>query len=348
MNKAQKKIIGISIASCAVLSIFASTAWVIVESSNIVPRDTSLNKYSNLTSALAWNNGLFIPQKMSISDWINVNVPSKMLVEKTNNNSFILYLYTDPGTALSGKKPINQDKMLKIYKEQTDFSILKTLNSMPDSPLICKIFITENTQNLYSYKITLNDELNGKLIDNINDYTLIESTVQYENSKIKNIDVKNSIFKTENISFLDNSALVEDNYKLTYSSKVVGSNNTNETLYSTAIESLTSDGFVKTLEFTKKTSNENSSFDFSYTSFINNSQKTLTTKYTAVNSNTNPNYKLYNLSQSHNGTQIGKKNYQSEWLSITNNTLPSFHLPQELPFIEFYNNIDFFRTNNKK
>lgn len=352
MNKAQKKIVGISIASCAVLSIFASASWAIVQSSNIVPRDTSLNKYSNLTNALTWNNGVFKPQTMSVSDWININVPSKMLVEKTNDNSFILYLYTDPSVTVSqDAKPINSAEMIKIYKNSnSDITQLKKLNSMPDSPLICKIFITQNTPNLYSFKLTLNDELNTNLVQDKNDYTLIESTVQYDGNNIKNINVKNSIFKKENIEFLNNEALIEDKHKLKYSAETNGSADTNETIYKTVLETLTPNGWARTLEFSKKTSNKNSSFDFTYTSIsiINQSQNSLTTKYTAISSNTNPNFNLYNLSHSHNGKPYDKVKYQNEWLSITNDSSPLFHLPQVVPFLEFYNNIDFFRTNSKR
>lgn len=343
MNKAQKKILGVTALSVAIIAVFGTSAWAIIDSSS--PKNTktdSFTKFQNATKYLEWNNGKFEPGKLSIFDWINLNMPKKLLVEEFEQKQIISF-YTEP----------NPDQKIDYNKFNSNgIKEFRDLDQSVNSPLICRFIIEENNENTYSFKIALNEFFikfqngsnqntntsveNPVIFDSIikfkgNQVTSIKAVSESELAVNYDLDIKDGVgdLGLFNLRFFDQVSDGNANQKKQTSRVEVKLKDRNDVLI----------GWERELTLAKE-AKDSSDEKFSIKLF--NSAQSIETTYNLLNNkqeDQESNSKFYQINYTINSATPTKAVYQSNWKVHGGDRFANFHLENEIGFIGFLNNI---------
>lgn len=311
MYKSRQKAIGVAAISVLVLSAFAIGSWAIIDASYKNPRgDAKLSYYSGVTQYL--NRGGLLDgslniNSLSINDWINLNMPTKVLFEKTNNG-FDGYYYTFDNNSTAPKtrdelKKLNNDINAKAFIAKVSFSI---------------------GNNSYSYSVSTRDFLNQK------DVELGRSTLTFTDSNFTQLKSMSSITPTSDFSsnFVDGK-LQLGSYSLSYEKSDSSSNSYTFDIHSNVSNSLVFGTSITTTSdagFSIKNSTNGSSNNYITSTYSVQTESTIDDSQ-----NTTNDYLLYNVSHSLGSTPLSTRaNYMSNWRVSGENQFAKFHLPNEI------------------
>lgn len=312
MYKSRQKAIGVAAISVLVLSAFAIGSWAIIDASYKNPRgDAKLSYYSGITQYLnrgGTMDGSLNINSLSINDWINLNMPTKVLFEKTNNGfDGFYYTFDDNSKAPKTKEELmklNNDVKSKSFIARVSFSIVGSS---------------------YSYSVFSKDFLNNKEVK------LGSTTLNFSDSNFSTIKSITTETPTSNFSenFIDGKVTI-GSYSLLYSK----SNDANLS-YDFNVNSNVSSSLVFGTTITPISSGNG----FSIKNTSNGSSNNITSTYAEQvdstkedqNTTTPKNHIIYNVSHSLGTTPITTRaNYMSNWRVSGENQYAKFHLPNEI------------------
>lgn len=130
MYKSRKKIIAVGCVSVIVLVGFGVGAWAIIDASYKNPTgDATQSKYYGATEYLSGSNGQFDVNTMSVSDWINYNMPQTLLVTQNSDGSKTLDFYnvsynanSDLDTFVNNNKYTNLIAEIKLQSTASSYN----------------------------------------------------------------------------------------------------------------------------------------------------------------------------------------------------------------------------------
>ncbi len=333
MYKSRQKIIGVSLASFVVLAGFAIGSWAIIDASNRMPRgDANVSRYQGLTKYLG--DGSLNINKMSISDWVNLNYPTKILVEGLDSANYSLYYFTTPDQTALG---INE----ATWTQLKDPVKLLELTKTPSSPLICKIEVKEEN-NSYTYSVKMNEYYTNGVDPLL--ATLTYSFSDENKTSITSFSTSGININKQPLSVV-NDVVTYDNYSMKYTHSA---SNNDRIDYKMDVSSLSgSKDIVYSWELRTTPSNNFNNFQV-----INTGTKTDSINATGIYStytnqqidstdtNAANNYKIYNIAHqtiagNTPGASINKQTYQTWWITENDNTIPKLHLPNSIGLISF-------------
>lgn len=306
MYKSRKKMIGVITISSLTLVGFALGSWAIIDSTMPKKQEVSkvlAQKLVGLTEYLGEEN-VFNIRETSIYNWINYNMPSKVLIEKTSENSEDIYIYTNPNSILKEEFKITD------FNSFNDYDKLKAINNHQVTNLVVKIE-SSWTSDSTSYKFFIKDVSAADKYFEYAKYTML-----YDETKVKGIS----------ISYSPQIKQAKNGYNKTFDA--YGETEINESKLSFKLEEnkLTSE--------IKKENNQNVSTSyFKSESIADAKTQSLELKRYSTTSDTDPlttrltkpstqqakedsNYVIYNVGHSKGGTnytEANKNNYQSLW-----------------------------------
>lgn len=314
MYKSRQKAIGVAVISVAVLSAFAIGSWAIIDASYKNPRgDAKLSYYSGVTQYLNRGgtlDGSLNINSLSINDWINLNMPTRVLFEKTTNG-FDGYYYTFDENS---KAPKTKDELMKLNNDANAKAFIARISF--------SIF-----GNSYNYSVFTKDFLNNKEVE------LGSLKLEFTDSNFTTLKSMTSKTPTSDFSenFIDGKLTI-GSYELSYQNDSSAENNIS---YSFNVKSNVSNSlfFGTSIKPTSTTQ------AFSINNSVNGtSNNTITSTYSIVSestiaddSATPKNYILYNVSHSLGSTPLSTRaNYMSNWRVSGDNQFAKFHLPNEI------------------
>lgn len=143
MYKSRKKIIGVGCVSAVVLVGFGVGAWAIIDASYKNPSgDATQSKYYGATEYLSENNGQLDINTMSVSDWINYNMPKTLVVNENSDGSKVLDFYNTS------------------FSATTTNTLENFINTNKYKNLIAEVKL-QSTANSYNYKVYTNPYAEG-------------------------------------------------------------------------------------------------------------------------------------------------------------------------------------------
>lgn len=331
MYKSRKKIIAVGCISVVVLVGFGVGAWAIVEASYKNPTgDATQTKYYGATEYLGDNNGQLDINTMSISDWINFNMPQTLIVNTNTDGSKTLDFYNVTyGNASS------LDSFVNTYKYKS---------------LIAEIKLQNPSSTSYDYTVYTNPYAGGN-----NPYELVSSnnSISGTNISIDNklawsdkdiaITLNNTSSTTDPASDTNSNTQTVTNeymssqsysgYSLKYTDKEVttlDSNNQQTGGTSTRTFSVTNGNNIYTETYVKQLTANNNNFSITYNGPLNSS---LTATYTYNTISGTSSY-YYGISYTNNsGTSITSISmYQNMWY---NNNSWQMSLPKDISLFFF-------------
>lgn len=326
MYKSRQKAIGVAAISIVVLSAFAIGSWAIIDASYKNPRgDAKLSYYSGVTQYLnrgGTMDGSLNVNSLSINDWINLNMPTKVLFEKTNTG-FDGYYYTfdDNSKAPTTKddlKKLNDDVNAKAFIAKVSFSISGSSYSYS---VFTKDFLNNKEIELGNLNLTFTDSNFTKLKSIISKTPTSDFSSDFVNDKLTigsySLEYKNDSTNENNISYSFN----------------VNSNVSNSLFFGTSINVNNSGGpfSIKSISGTGTNDTIISSYAIQQNSskiVDGDTSKELTI---ADNETSIDNFLIYNVSHSLGSTPLTTRvSYMSNWRALGENQFAKFHLPNEI------------------
>lgn len=322
MYKSRKKILAVSGISVVVLSGFAIGAWAIIDASYKNPSGDALQaKYYGATEYLSDNGagGQLDINTMSISDWINYNMPQTVVVTKNNNTtSYDFYTANYTGNDLSAF----------IKQNGTNSLIARVnLNTATNSSYSYEVYTNPNVSNQFvgssnttknGNSITMTNKFgwsNNETSVDFNKYGQTETKDEYNASNIKTSTTTTDTFRgTLNNLSLSYEDSVKTNYN-TDANQTINSIETTKTFSTSYQDSKYTQTYTKTES--KSNSANNYNFDITYKGTLSNS---LRASYTTTANPTQDQQYYYRISYSNNGTNVtGITQYQGLWLKTNSN-----------------------------
>ena len=281
MYKSRKKIIGVGCVSAVVLVGFGVGAWAIIDASYKNPSgDAIQSKYYGATEYLSENNGQLDINTMSVSDWINYNMPQTLVVNQNEDGSKVLDFYNTSFTASATntlENFVNTNKyknlIAEIKLQSTDTSYNYSVYTNPYARGVNPLELASSSNSISGNSISINNTFGWKDEKTAITLNLTNKNEETGSESNSNTTTTSKIYDTTQ-NFSGHSLQYKD---VVVSTKDDSGNITTST--TTKTYSVKSGDFSYEETYTKQLNSN--SFSISYKGSLNS---TLTARYTTTQS----------------------------------------------------------------
>lgn len=333
MYKSRKKIIAVGCVSLVVLVGFGVGAWAIIDASYKNPSgDATQSKYFGATEYLSNNNGQFDVNTMSVSDWINYNMPQTLLVTKNSDGSKTLDFYnvsyssnSDLDTFVNTNKYIHLIAEVKLQTSATSYNYTIYTNPYASNTGGAggNLELASSNNSISGNTISIDNKVgwsdkDTNIVLNITSNTTDPATADNSNTQTINKEyISSQNISGYSVKYTDNEVTTLD------------ANNQQTGGTSTRTFSVANGNNVYTETYTKQLTSDNNNFTIKYNGSLDSS---LTAAYTYNTINDSTYY--YGITYTNNSnTPINSiSTYQSMWF---NNDSWQMSLPKDINLFFF-------------